>query len=300
MRPKVEGLHHITVICGEPDVNADFYINVLGLRLVKKTVNHDAPELYHLFYGDMKGSVGSIITFFPLMADNSGKPGTGQVTELGLRIPPNSIQYWKDRLHEKDVPYEVENLRGMETVILQDPDGLGLRLIPEKNSNFVPWEESIVPENHQIRGMKQVKIEASEYDLSRQLIELMGLENTEENFFEADDGSGVQLIDSNRRGKMGRGSVHHIAFSLSDDEMQEAWREELDSFGLRPSQIIERKYFKSIYFREPSDVLFEFATSGPGYTSDEDIEELGEKLVLPEKFEGRREEIESNLPEFDR
>jgi len=300
MRPKVEGLHHITVICGEPDVNADFYIDVLGLRLVKKTVNHDAPELYHLFYGDRKGSVGSSITFFPLMADNSGEPGTGQVTELGLRIPPNSLQYWKDRLYQKDVPYEVENLRGMETVILQDPDGLGLRLIPEKNDRFEAWEESDVPEDHQIMGMKQVKIEASQYDLSRQLIELMGLENTEENFFEADDGSGVQLIDSNRRGKMGRGSVHHIAFSLSDDEMQEAWREELDSFGLRPSQIIERKYFKSIYFREPSDVLFEFATSGPGYTADEDVEELGEKLVLPEKLEGRREEIEEDLPEFRR
>jgi len=300
MRPKVEGLHHITVICGEPDVNADFYIDVLGLRLVKKTVNHDAPELYHLFYGDRKGSVGSSITFFPLMADNSGEPGTGQVTELGLRIPPNSLQYWKDRLYQKDVPYEVENLRGMETVILQDPDGLGLRLIPEKNDRFEAWEESDVPEDHQIMGMKQVKIEASQYDLSRQLIELMGLENTEENFFEADDGSGVQLIDSNRRGKMGRGSVHHIAFSLSDDEMQEAWREELDSFGLRPSQIIERKYFKSIYFREPSDVLFEFATSGPGYTADEDVEELGEKLVLPEKLEGRREEIEKDLPEFRR
>lgn len=300
MRPKVEGLHHITVICGEPSVNADFYIDVLGLRLVKKTVNHDAPELYHLFYGDGEGSTGSSITFFPLMADNSGEPGTGQVTELGLRIPESSIQYWKDRLHEHEVPYEVENLRRKETVILQDPDGLGIRLIPEKNDDFKPWEDSDVPEHNQIRGMKQVKIEASHYDLTRQLIELMGLNNTGDDFFEADDGSGVQLVDSNRRGKMGQGTVHHIAFSLSDDEMQEAWREELEGFGLRPSQIIERKYFNSIYFREPSDVLFEFATDGPGYTVDEDMENLGEKLVLPERFEHRRSEIEGNLPDFDR
>ncbi len=300
MRPKVEGLHHITVICGDPQTNADFYIDVLGLRLVKKTVNHDAPELYHLFYGDGEGTPGSSITFFPLMADNEGEQGSGQVTELGLRIPENSVQYWKDRLHENDVVYEVEKLRGLETLVFEDTDGLPLRLIPSDNTDFRPWSGSSVPERHQIQGMKQVRIEASEYGLSKQLIELMGLENVQNDFLRAEDGSGVQLVNSGRRGRMGRGTVHHIAFKVSGKEMQEAWREELQEMGLRPSGIIDRKYFKSIYFREPSDVLFEFATVGPGYTEDEEVDELGENLVLPDKLESRRGEIEASLPDFDR
>ncbi|WP_414837941.1 VOC family protein [Candidatus Nanosalina sp. VS9-1] len=300
MRPKVKGLHHITIICGEPGKNADFYIDVLGMRMVKKTVNHDAPELYHLFYGDAEGTPGSSVTFFPMMADNQGQPGTGQVTELGLRIPENSLSYWKNRLHENDVTYGVENLRGLETLTFEDPDGLDLRLIPGNDGDFTPWSESTVPEDKQIRGMKQVKIEASQHDLSRQLLELMDLEKVGDSFFRASDGSGVHLVESNQRGKMGRGSVHHIAFKVEDEEMQEAWREELQNMGMMPSPVTDRRYFKSLYFREPSGVLYEFATMGPGYTADEELEELGENLVLPDELEGRRREIENSLPEFDR
>lgn len=300
MRPKVEGLHHITIICGGPEQNAEFYIDVLGMRMVKKTINRDAPELYHLFYGDAEGTPGSSITFFPLMAENEGEPGADQVTELGLRIPENSIQYWKDRLHENNIEYEVENLRGLETLSFEDSDGLALRLIPGNEGSFTPWSESTVPEERQIRGMKQVKIEASQFDLSKQLIELMGLEKISEDFFRAEDGSGVELVQSTGRGRMGRGTVHHIAFKVEGEEMQEAWREELQEMGMMPSPVTDRKYFKSIYFREPSGVIFEFATMGPGYTADEEVEELGENLVLPDELEGRRREIEKDLPEFDR
>jgi len=303
MNPEVKGLHHFTGIAGEPTENASFYVNTLGLRLVKKTVNHDAPDMYHLFYGDRKGTPGSSLTFFPDMSNQKGKDGAGMITELALRIPKGSIQYWEDRLEEKQIEHEVLEWHGKETLCFEDPDGLDLRLVQEEDSGYETWADSKVPEKHQIRGMHHIKIDVADTGNIGKVLEIMGLEKTEgfeKTYFEAEDGSGVELEVNNSRGRMGKGSVHHIAFKAAENtEELEVWRERLQSLGLRPSPVISRKYFTSTYCRMPSGVLFEFSTMGPGYTADESVEELGQNFVLPENLESNRSQILENLPEFD-
>lgn len=302
MTLQVKGLHHFSAIAGDPTENAKFYVNTLGLRMVKKTVNHDAPEMYHLFYGDEKGTPGSSITFFPGMTDKDGKPGAGMVTELGLRIPENSIEYWKDRLEEKQVDFREEEWRGKESISFKDPDGLKLRLVPEKSSEYTSWEESKVPEEKQVRGMHHVTLSVHGDDNIVPLLQEMGLEEVEEyenRYFEAEDGSGVEVEVTAEHGVMGRGSVHHVAFKGGDEEDIEKWRSKLQRVDMRPSPAISRKYFTSTYARTPAGILFEFSSMGPGYTADETVEELGSSLVLPEKLEGMREKIEDTLPLFN-
>lgn len=302
MTLKVKGLHHFTAISGDPTENAKFYVNKLGLRMVKKTVNHDAPEYYHLFYGDKKGTPGSSITFFPNMADQKGKTGAGMISELGLRIPEESISYWEERLNELEIEFEEEKWQGKKTLKFEDGDGLQLRLAPQKTKDFETWEDSPVPEEHQIRGMHHVKFSLSSVENTLRLLKEMNFEeiNTEDEnlYLEAEDGSGVEIEQTNQRGRMGRGTVHHIAFKVENEEEQEKWRDKLQRMGMRPTPLISRKYFTSFYFRTPGGILFEFSSMGPGYTADESVEELGSSLVLPEKLQERREEIEKSLPEF--
>ncbi|WEL23606.1 VOC family protein [Candidatus Nanohalovita haloferacivicina] len=302
MKPEVWGLHHFTAIAGDPTENAKFYVNTLGLRMVKKTVNHDAPEMYHLFYGDREGSPGTSVTFFPGMAEQKGKAGAGMITELGLRIPENSVSYWKERLEDEKVDFEEKNWHGKETLSFEDPDGLSLRLVPEDNEEYKTWEDSTVPEKNQIQGMYHVTVQAHDSEDLEKVLDIMNLEKEEEfenKFFRAEDGSGVEIIESAEHGRMGRGSVHHTAFKAAESEEElENWRDQLIRIGLRPSPVISRKYFSSIYCRMPTGVLFEFSTMGPGYTADESVEELGSNFVLPEELQDRREQILENLPEF--
>jgi glyoxalase family protein len=296
--PEVYGLHHFTAISGDPTENAKFYVNVLGMRMVKKTVNHDAPQVYHLFYGDYEGTPGSSVTFFPDMADQQGEQGAGQVTELGLRIPQGSLDYWRERLEDHEIDFQEEEWHGYQTLSLEDDSGIPLRLVVEGSEDFTTWEDSKVPEEHQVRGMHHVELSVQDSTNTRELLNIMSLEEVEDGFFEAEDGSKVVINETDKRGRMGTGTVHHIAFKVQDEQESDKWRDKLQRHGMRPSPLVNRKYFSSIYFREPGGVLFEFATMGEGYTADESLEDLGSSLVLPENLEDQREKIESVLPEF--
>lgn len=296
---KVKGLHHFTAIAGDPTENAKFYVNKMGMRMVKKTVNHDAPEMYHLFYGDKKGTPGSSITFFPGMAEEEGEMGAGMITELGLRIPEGSLDYWEDRLREKEIEFSKEKWREKESLTFEDVDGLPLRLVEGEAEEYSPWENSSVPEEHQIRGMNHIVTSVHQLEDIGPLLRELGLEQNDDRFFDAEDGSCVEVRETDRHGKMGKGTVHHTAFKAGENKEEiDMWREKLHSIGLRPSPSISRKYFTSAYARTPPGILFEFSSMGPGYTADESVEELGSSLVLPEKLEEYREQIESALPEF--
>ena len=303
MTLEVKGLHHFTAMAGDPTENAKFYVNKLGMRMVKKTVNHDAPEMYHLFYGDKKGTPGSGITFFPGMSNQEGKTGAGMITELGLRIPENSLDYWKNRLEEKNVEFQQDEWREKQTITFEDPDGLSLRLVPHQKSDYIPWESSQVPGENQIRGMHHVTLSVHRSDDMAPVLEEMGLEEGQEHenrYFNAEDGSGVEVRETSERGRMGKGSVHHIAFKAGETQEEiEKWRDKLIKLGMRPSPAISRKYFTSTYARTPAGILFEFSSMGPGYTADESVEELGKNFVLPENLQDRREQIEKVLPEFN-
>lgn len=295
----IEGLHHFTAIAGDPTENAKFYVNTLGLRMLKKTVNHDAPEMYHLFYGDYKGTPGSSITFFPGMSDQQGEPGKNMITELGLRIPDESMNYWTERLDQEEVAFEEEDWYGETTLRFEDDSGLQLRLLEDDTNQFTPWSESKVPEEHQIRGMHHVTLSVNKTQNMKSLLTEMGLKEEKEGFFRAEDGSGLNLRQTSERGRMGKGSVHHVAFKAGDEENQQKWRDKVQQMGMRPSPTVSRKYFTSFYFRTSSGILFEFSTMGPGYTADESVEELVSSLVLPEKLQSHREKIEQTLPEFN-
>lgn len=303
MSPEVKGLHHFTAIAGNPTENAKFYVNTLGLRMVKKTVNHDAPQMYHLFYGDKEGTPGSSITFFPEMTDQNGESGAGMVTELGLRVPEDSIEYWIDRIEDKQIDLERQEWQGTQTLSFEDNSGLMLRLVPAKSSNFEAWEESNVPEEYQIKGMHHVKLSVNNISSIEPVLKEMGLEKTDEysnTYFNAEDGSGVEVRETNNRGRMGTGSVHHVAFKAGETEQDiENWRDKLKRIGMRPSPAISRKYFTSTYARTPAGILFEFSSMGPGYTADESVEDLGSSLVLPENLQSKGEQIEAALPEFN-
>lgn len=299
---EVKGLHHFTAIAGDPTENAKFYVNTLGLRLVKKTVNHDAPQMYHLFYGDREGTPGSSITFFPGMAEEDGEMGAGMITELGLRVSEKSLKYWKERLNEKELRYTEEKWRGRKTLSFEDPDGLPLRLVPGENGEFESWEKSNVPDEHQIQGMHHVTLSVHSYEDINPVLEEIGLAETEEHgdhYFEMEDSSGVEIKETGEKGRMGRGTVHHVAFKAGDEKEIGMWRDKLQSMGMRPSPAISRKYFTSTYARTPVGILFEFSSMGPGYTADETVEELGSSLVLPERYEDAREQIEASLPDFN-
>lgn len=303
MTLQVEGLHHFTAIAGNPTENAKFYVNKLGMRMVKKTVNHDAPEMYHLFYGDKEGTPGSGITFFPGMAEKQGKSGAGMITELGLRMPKKSINYWKKHLEEEKISFEEEKWREKTTLKIEDPDGLKIRIVPaEKQDDYTTWENSTVPEKHQLRGMNHVKLSVRKKSGIEPILNRMGLEKSEDDyentFYDAKDSSCVEIEEVQRNGTMGRGSVHHIAFKAGDSNEIEKWREKLARIGMRPSPAISRKYFTSTYARTPVGILFEFSSMGPGYTADESVEELGTNFVLPEKLQDKSDHIINNLPEF--
>jgi glyoxalase family protein len=301
------GIHHVTAIAGDPSRNLDFYTDTLGLRLVKRSVNQDDASVYHLFYGDRSGSPGTSLTFFPYPGAAPGQSGTGQVTTVGLTIPTASVEYWVDRLDDAGVDRDEPIERFGDTVVpFRDPDGLELELVGTDAPDGDPPEGPVPPE-HAIVGFFGVTLTVADDRGMAGLLEAMGYaEKAHEGprtRYEAAGEVGAALDVSvepdGGRGRPGAGTVHHVAFRVTADE-HEAWRDLLIDRGLRPTEVIDRKWFESVYTRTGAGILFEFATEGPGYTVDEDLDDLGGRLVLPEWLEDRREQIERELPALDR
>lgn len=308
--PQLSGIHHVTAITSDAQANVNFYCGVLGLRLVKVTVNFDDPGSYHFYYGDELGRPGSIMTFFAWGAGYRGIIGPPQVTVTSFAVPSGSADFWYDRLKSMDVDVREPFQRfGEDVVPFTDGDGLQLEIIATPSPGGVAWAGGPIPAERAIRGFHGVTIAEEGYEQTARLItEQMGytLQRREDNRFRYttlnDDGLGtaIDLIcaPSARRGRMGTGVVHHVAFRTPDLAEQERWLQHVGGLGYNSSPILDRNYFQSIYFREPGGVLFEIATDAPGFTIDEPAEELGTHLMLPPQYESRREEIVEALPKF--
>jgi glyoxalase family protein len=294
---RLDGIHHVTCITGDAPRNVDFYTRVLGLRMVKKTVNQDDPTVYHLFYADDEGSPGSDITFFEYPGVPRGRAGEGMIHTVGWRVASEeSLDFWEQRLGPETTSLD----RADDRLTFEDPEGLRHELaVVDRPDEPLIANHPEIPADLALRGFEAVRAYASEPDRSRGLLEdTLGFTALGENSWEARGESRGGLYTYNTppeaRGIGGAGTVHHVAWSSSMDE-HESWHERVTAAGLRPSPIIDRFWFRSIYFREPSGVLFEIATLGPGFAIDEDPEHLGESLVLPPAFEHLRGQIEPTL-----
>jgi glyoxalase family protein len=304
----MSGLHHVTAIAGNAVRNLEFYTRVLGLRLIKRTVNFDDPGTYHLYYGDETGHPGTVLTFFPWEHAVKGRLGTGETQETAFRVPARALGYWTQRFVEKGVAHAMPEKRFGETVLpLSDPDGMSLALVGVPAAESEPgWSNGAIPAEHAIRGFHGVTLLLT--DAARTgaiLTDVLGLveiggEGAILRYRAAGAGPGA-VVDIRRsegeRGRQGRGSVHHIAFRAADDAEQAAMAQKLVTrHGVHPTDQRDRNYFRSIYFREPGGVLFEIATDAPGFTVDEPLASLGSALKLPPFLEPRRREIEQALP----
>ncbi|HWQ93579.1 MAG TPA: ring-cleaving dioxygenase [Clostridia bacterium] len=309
MKINVCGLHRVTAIAGDPQRNLDFYVGLLGLRLVKRTVNFDDPGTYHFYFGDQRGTPGTILTFFPWADIRQGGRGTGQIEATAFAIAPESIDYWLERLKNGQVSAQRADERfGQVVVSFADPDGMRLEMIAtEAKARVEPWSDSNVPAEHALRGFHSVSAALEGYERTAKLLtEVFGYELVQEEGnrfrFSPPHASGAgNIIDllclpDTQRARGGAGSVHHIAFRTQDDASQLACREELVKLGFNVSPVMDRTYFHSIYFREPGGILFEIATDPPGFTVDESVGELGLTLRLPPWMEKARKEIEAVLP----
>ena len=304
----VHGIHHVTAIAGDAQENLDFYTGVMGLRLVKRSVNQDAPDTYHLFYADGEGRPGTDLTFFPIPGARRATPGTGNVVEVGMAVSAGSLGFWEERLAAAGASPERARPRfGEEALTFRDPDGLPLALVAaERPLATAPWPRSTVPERHQVRGFHAVRLWERELETTARFLgEALGLAPAGEedgwHRFVAGDGAASRIVEVKetpdaRRGAGGAGGVHHVAFAVADDDEQAAVRAAVVEAGARPTPVIDRFWFRSVYFHEPGGVLFELATEGPGFTADEDLGALGERLILPPWLEPRRAAIESALP----
>jgi glyoxalase family protein len=308
MSSTVHGLHHVTAIAGDPQENLDFYTGVLGLRLVKRSVNQDVPDTYHLFYADAAGTPGTDLTFFPWPAMGPGRAGTAMAMEVAFAIPRDSLSYWQDRLGAFGLSTApVETRFGETTLPFRDPHGLHLALVvTEEARATVPWANSPVPVVHQIRGFHAVRLWVRWLAATTALLTtVMGfrLLATEAGWHRLgiEDGGSGCLVDvcelpSERPGAWGVGMIHHVAWRVRDEQEALALRHRLMAAGLQPTPLIDRFWFRSVYFREPGGVLFELATDGPGFAVDEDPAHLGEQLILPPWLEPHRQALTAVLP----
>lgn len=302
----VRGLHHVTALAGDPQATIDFYSGVLGLRLVKRSVNQDEPGTYHLFFADAEGRPGTDLTFFPVAGTPPGRAGAGQAVEVGFALPPGSLAAWRQRLAAVGVATAETRRFGDPTLTFADPHGLALALTESQETlDTVPWRDGPVPEDEQIRGFHAVRLaERHREPVGDFLGTVLGFEPVAEEdgwqrYAVAGGGSGrlVEVAeDDGPRGLMGVGAIHHVAFRVADDAEEAAVRQQVAAAGARPTPVIDRFWFRSVYFREPGGVLFELATDGPGFAVDEDPAALGEHLVLPPWLEPRRAAIEAALP----
>jgi len=302
------GIHHVTAIAGEPQQNIDFYAGLLGLRLVKLTVNYDDPQTYHLYYGDEAGHPGTILTFFPWRDAPKGRKGSGQLTTTSFSIPLGSEGYWVERLEKHGIRFTGPTNRFDEEVIsFSDPDSLNLELVAHPEAERRDgWDGGPVPKERAIRGFFGVTLSEEGYERTASLLtKTLGfsLAKEEGNRFRFRVGTGGPgaLVDilcqpDSPTGLVSVGTVHHVAWRTPTDEQQVGWRDELVRAGMNVTPVIDRKYFHSIYFREPGGVLFEIATDPPGFTVDESEEKLGTRLMLPQTLEPLRAQLSRVLP----
>jgi glyoxalase family protein len=308
MAGKISGLHHVTAIASDPQRNLDFYVGLLGLRFVKRTVNFDDPGTYHFYFGDNRGTPGTILTFFPWPRARRGSRGTGQIESTAFAISPDSIGYWQDRLQQQQVAAEKISRFGEEGIRFVDPDGLLLELVGSRTLAAVePWREGPIPLEHAVRGFHSVSASLEGYEnTARLMTEAFGYRLVDESgnrfrFASTDENAPGRMIDllcmpDTGFGTVAAGSVHHIAFRAKDNAEQLAWRNRLVELGYNVTPVVDRTYFHSIYFREPGGVLFEIATEPPGFTLDEKLDELGAHLRIPSWMEADRPQIEKILP----
>ncbi|NDJ78450.1 MAG: ring-cleaving dioxygenase [Chloroflexi bacterium] len=302
------GLHHVTAIAGRAQSNLDFYMGILGLRLVKRTVNYDDPATYHLYYGDDVGHPGTIMTFFPWPGARAGQRGTGQATVISFSIPPRAIPYWIDRLDDYGMTFEGPERRWDEEVLtVYDLDGLHLELVAHHDAadERFAWQRGPVPLDVAIRGLFGVTITVEGFaTTSSLLLDTLGFQLVAEsgNRFRYQVGYGpgavldVVCLPAGLPGRVETGTVHHVAWRVPDAAAQLAWHDRLVDTGLNVSPVLDRQYFRSIYFREPGGVLFELATDPPGFTWDEPVPRLGEDLMLPPWLENLRPQLVRQLP----
>lgn len=313
----VKGIHHLSAMTGSVTSNFEFYTEVLGMRLIKKTVNQDDTSAYHLFYGDERGNAGTELTFFDFPGIGQNQQGVSSISGTSLRVPSDeALGYWVERFTEHGVTHSpITGFAGRNVIFFEDPEGQQLSLVSdEKNAGVVggtPWEKSPVPAQYGIMGLGPVKLTVRKPELTIAALTLIGftekaripalVEGQEDIIIMqvAEGGSGAEVQVEPRSdlsmARLGKGGVHHVAFRIEDKEELLAWIDVLNKAGLQNSGFVERFYFRSLYFREPNGILFELATDGPGFDTDEPFETLGESLALPPFLENERESIEAKL-----
>lgn len=297
------GIHHITAIVGHPQQNVDFYAGVLGLRLVKKTVNFDDPGTYHLYFGDQGGKPGTIITFFPWAGAYQGTIGDGQVGVTSYAVPTGALDFWEARLEKFDIPYTKITRFGETYLEFDDPHGLHLEIVEREEGEINNWTFGEITPEVAIKGFGGATLFSAKPDQTAETLEnIMGLEKVaEEGDFvryrsSADIGNIIDLkVVSTGRGRMGVGTVHHIAWRASDDKDQLEWQKYVAQNGYGVTPVQDRNYFNAIYFREHGEILFEIATDPPGFAHDESHETMGQQLMLPAQYEQYREQLERSL-----
>jgi catechol 2,3-dioxygenase-like lactoylglutathione lyase family enzyme len=308
MEKSILGIHHITAIASDPQQNVDFYTGILGLRLVKITVNFDDPGSYHFYYGDELGRPGSILTFFAWPGGFPGRRGNRQVTTTAFSVPEGSLGYWRERLAAKNIRFEEPITRfEEEALVFEDPDGLELELVAHTGSEKrASWQEGPVPAEKAIRGFYSAALSVEGYERTAKLLtETLRFRRVAEQGtrfrYAAGEGGPGTFVDvlcqpDARPGQVAVGTVHHIAWRTPDDGQEQAWQQHIAELGYNITPIMDRSYFHSIYFREPGGILFEIATDVPGFATDETPEQLGTTLKLPPWMEKTRPQIEQRLP----
>jgi len=295
----VSGIHHITAVSAQIEANLAFYTSTMGMRLVKKSVNQDDLTAYHLFYADAAGSPGTDLTFFDWPSMGPNQPGAASVSLTTLRVSAAALEFWEDRLTAAKLsPIRDEDLSGRARLQFTDPDGQRLAIVDDSNipAHYSPWN-AVIPTGNEIRGILGVDIESARPDSTRRVLtELLGYQDVDGRRFTTESSEVVVHEPAGRTfGHLGAGGIHHVAFRVRDDQELAAMQERIEATGIRTSGYVDRFYFHSLYFREPGGVLFELATDGPGMSSDEPGEHLGQRLALPPFLESRRSEIEANL-----
>lgn len=318
LKMKLKGIHHVSAMTADASKNVEFYTRILGMRLVKKTVNQDDTTMYHLFYGDEKGNPGTELTFFEIPMAAANHNGTNSISAISLRVKNDlSLSYWRDRLDEYKVNREeVKQRAGRKTLRFQDFEGQRFILVSDEQNegvaSGVPWNKGPVPQEFGITGLGPIRLTVPNAAATiKVLTEIMGFlkigsySSASESqpdilvFETGEGGTGAEVHVEERsdlqRERLGRGGVHHVAFRADNEEELRNWIERIQNAGFPNSGFVDRFYFRSLYFREPNGILFEIATDGPGFDTDEDIDQLGESLALPPFLESRREEIEARL-----
>ncbi len=306
MENRILGLHHVTAIAGNAKRNYDFYTKVLGLRLVKRTVNFDDPHTYHFYFGDETGSPGSILTFFPWDGIRQGAQGAGQATEVVYSVPEGSLDFWKKRLDDLSIKLNDSGKRfGEDYISFNDPDGLPVTMLVSKQiDGRVGWANQSISADVATKGFHSVTLTLNQRAATEKVLVLLGYTSIghEDNRYRyktdaIETASVIDIVEvRGERGVGAGGTIHHIAFRVKDEQTQMYYRELIVKAGYQITPQIDRNYFFSLYFREPGGVLFEIATDNPGFTVDEPLDELGKNLKLPSQFESRRAEIEKILP----